>query len=89
MNEKTAERPHILIVDDVSENLHALVAILRDTYAIAAATTGERALDLAQRQFGDNALKRFAFRGLSPAICGEDLHLVIFRLDEVRPLIGG
>ncbi|MBP7204536.1 MAG: EAL domain-containing protein [Propionivibrio sp.] len=49
MNEKTAERPHILIVDDVSENLHALVAILRDTYAIAAATTGERALDLAQR----------------------------------------
>lgn len=34
-------------------------------------------LDLAQRQFGDNALKRFAFRGLSPAICGEDLHLVL------------
>ncbi len=34
-------------------------------------------LDLARRQFGDNALKRFAFRGLSPAICGEDLHLVL------------
>lgn len=33
--------------------------------------------DLAQRQFGDNALKRFAFRGLSPAICGEALHLVL------------
>lgn len=32
-------------------------------------------LDLAQRQFGDNALARFAFRGLSPAICGDDLHL--------------
>jgi 3-methylfumaryl-CoA hydratase len=34
-------------------------------------------LDLAQRQLGDNALKSFAFRGLSPAICGEALHLVM------------
>lgn len=34
-------------------------------------------LDLAQRRFGDNAVKRFAFRGLSPAICGEALHLVL------------
>ncbi len=33
--------------------------------------------DLAQRQFGDNALRRFAFRGVSPAICGEALHLVL------------
>ena len=49
MNEKTVERSRILLVDDVSENLHALVAILRHTYAIAAATTGEKALDLAQR----------------------------------------
>jgi 3-methylfumaryl-CoA hydratase len=34
-------------------------------------------LDLAQRELGDNALKTFAFRGISPAICGEDLHLVM------------
>ena len=34
-------------------------------------------LDLARREFGDNALKTFAFRGLSPAICGEMLHLVL------------
>ncbi len=34
-------------------------------------------LDLAQREFGDNALKTFAFRGVSPAICGEGLHLVL------------
>ncbi len=34
-------------------------------------------LDLAQRQLGDNALSKFAFRGLSPAICGETLHLVM------------
>lgn len=34
-------------------------------------------LDLAQRQFGDNALKTFTFRGVSPAICCEMLHLVL------------
>ncbi|WOF44606.1 MaoC family dehydratase N-terminal domain-containing protein [Sphingopyxis indica] len=34
-------------------------------------------LDLAQRRFGDNALARFAFRGLSPAIASEPLHLVL------------
>ncbi len=36
-------------------------------------------LDLAAREFGDNALKTFAFRGNSPAICGEDLNLVLRR----------
>jgi diguanylate cyclase (GGDEF)-like protein len=45
-----AERPCILIVDDVHENLHALMNILRDDYAILAATGGEKALELAQRQ---------------------------------------
>jgi 3-methylfumaryl-CoA hydratase len=34
-------------------------------------------LGLAQRELGDNALKSFAFRGLSPAICGEALHLAM------------
>lgn len=34
-------------------------------------------LDLAQRRFGDNRVKRFDFRGTSPAICGEELHLVL------------
>ncbi|NLR70595.1 hypothetical protein HGI47_06880 [Novosphingobium sp. ERN07] len=34
-------------------------------------------LDLARRTLGENALKRFAFKGLSPAICGEPLHLVL------------
>ncbi len=42
-------RPRILIVDDVPENLHALMSVLRDEYAIAAATSGEKALELAQR----------------------------------------
>jgi 3-methylfumaryl-CoA hydratase len=34
-------------------------------------------LDLAQQEFGDNALTHFSYRGLSPAICGEALHLVM------------
>ena len=34
-------------------------------------------LDLARRELGDNALKTFAFRAVSPAICGEMLHLVL------------
>ena len=34
-------------------------------------------LDLARRELGDNALKNFAFRAVSPAICGEVLHLAL------------
>ncbi len=42
-------RSRVLIVDDVSENLHALVQVLGDEYAVAAATNGEKALELARR----------------------------------------
>ena len=34
-------------------------------------------LDLARQELGDNALKSFAFRGLTPGVCGEELHLVM------------
>ena len=43
-------RPRLLIVDDVQENLHALMNILREDYAIIAATQGEKALELARRE---------------------------------------
>jgi 3-methylfumaryl-CoA hydratase len=43
-------------------------------------------LDLAQRELGDNALKTFAFRGLSPAICGEMMHLVLRSKDAAFEL---
>lgn len=39
-------------------------------------------LQLAQAELGDNALASFAFRGTSPAICGEALHLVMRRTGE-------
>ncbi|MFA6013450.1 MAG: EAL domain-containing protein [Gallionellaceae bacterium] len=42
------DKPKILIVDDASENLHALMNILRDQYAVIAATSGEKALELAE-----------------------------------------
>lgn len=44
------DKPRILIVDDVNENLHVLMNILREEYAISAATNGEKALELASRQ---------------------------------------
>lgn len=34
-------------------------------------------LDIARRTLGDNALKRFTFKGVSPAMCGEPLHLAM------------
>ncbi|MFM5917203.1 MAG: MaoC family dehydratase N-terminal domain-containing protein [Novosphingobium sp.] len=39
--------------------------------------TASLLLDLARRELGDNALTAFSFRGQSPAICGETLHLAM------------
>lgn len=39
--------------------------------------TASLLLQLAAAQFGENRLARFAFRGLSPAIAGDPLHLVM------------
>jgi diguanylate cyclase (GGDEF)-like protein/PAS domain S-box-containing protein len=50
MTTLNAMRARILIVDDVHENLHALMNILRDDYAIVAATGGDKALELARRE---------------------------------------
>jgi len=45
----TAPRPRLLIVDDMRENLHALMNVLRDDHVLLAATSGEKALALARR----------------------------------------
>jgi diguanylate cyclase (GGDEF)-like protein len=50
MTRVSPERRRILIVDDVHENLHALMNILRDDFAILAATNGPKALELARRE---------------------------------------
>ncbi|BBL58819.1 response regulator [Methylomonas koyamae] len=41
------DKARILIVDDVHENLHTLLNILRGKYAIQAATSGGKALEIA------------------------------------------
>jgi 3-methylfumaryl-CoA hydratase len=43
-------------------------------------------LQLAQAELGDNALTSFAFRGLTPGICGEALHLVMRGANETIEL---
>jgi 3-methylfumaryl-CoA hydratase len=43
-------------------------------------------LDLARRELGDNALRTFAFRGISPAICGDELHLAMRPSDQGHEL---
>jgi CheY-like chemotaxis protein len=41
-------KKRILIVDDVSSNIHLLMSILKQKYSIVAATNGEKALQLAK-----------------------------------------
>lgn len=47
MDDTNPNKPRILIVDDVNENLHTLLNILRGKYAIQAATSGSKALEIA------------------------------------------
>jgi diguanylate cyclase (GGDEF)-like protein/PAS domain S-box-containing protein len=49
MNRFSQHRPRILIVDDVHENLHLLMNILAAGHAMTAATSGQKALELARR----------------------------------------
>lgn len=50
--------------------------------------TASLLLQLAARALGENALRTFSFRGLSPAIAGEPLHLVIRKGDAGYDLAG-
>ncbi len=49
MSRPAAHRPRILIVDDLRENLHLLMNILSPAHTMTAATSGEKALELARR----------------------------------------
>lgn len=44
--------------------------------------TASLLLQLAASELGDNALRKFAFRGVSPAIAGEELNLVMRKSDD-------
>ncbi|MEA2027577.1 MAG: response regulator [Campylobacterota bacterium] len=43
------DRAKILVVDDVAENIHTLKNLLKDDYTIIAATNGQKAIDIAQK----------------------------------------
>jgi diguanylate cyclase (GGDEF)-like protein/PAS domain S-box-containing protein len=47
---KQFNKPRILIVDDAPEILHAMMAILGDSYAVIVATSGGKAMQLAARE---------------------------------------
>lgn len=50
MSRSNQHRPRILIVDDVRENLHLLMNILKANHTMMAATSGEKALEIARRE---------------------------------------
>jgi len=43
------QKPTLLVVDDIPENIDVLVASLRDEYSIKVALNGTRALTIAQK----------------------------------------
>ncbi len=49
MSRYRQQRPRILIVDDVRENLHLLMSLLSGRHTMTAATNGPKALELARR----------------------------------------
>ncbi|WP_299196145.1 MaoC family dehydratase N-terminal domain-containing protein [uncultured Erythrobacter sp.] len=48
--------------------------------------TASLLLQLAARELGENALKRFEFRGVSPAIAGDELHLAMRKSGDAYEL---
>lgn len=43
------EKPRILVVDDVAVNIHSLIHMLKKDYSMVAATSGEKAIDIANK----------------------------------------
>lgn len=44
------DKKRVLIVDDAAENLHLLTSMLKDKYAVSAATNGQKAIELAFKE---------------------------------------
>ena len=85
VREVTPTEPLLLRFSALSFNSHRIhydlpYAVKQEGYrglVVHGPLTATLLLDLARRELGDNALRTFAFRGLSPAICGEALHLAM------------
>lgn len=46
-------KKRVLVVDDTPENLQFLVALLKDKYAVVAATSGQKAIEIAKNSKPD------------------------------------
>ncbi len=46
------EKPRIMIVDDQTENIHMLMAVLKDEYAVTPSLNGKAAIEKAKRNPG-------------------------------------
>ena len=55
MNQITTDKPIILVVDDIPDNIHTLSGILNDDFKIKAATSGEKALKIASSSPSSNS----------------------------------
>lgn len=76
-----SKRPLVLVVDDVPENIHALADILREDYALQAATSGDKALETAARTHPDLIL-------LDVMLPGVDGYEICRRLKQDKKLRG-
>ncbi len=45
-----SNKPKVLIVDDALANIHMFTTMLKDDYTIIAATSGQKAIKLAQKE---------------------------------------
>ena len=61
MSRFSQHRPRILIVDDVHQNLHLLMNILGPQHAVSAATSGEKAIELARKDYLPDFDVRFQY----------------------------
>ena len=85
VREVTPSEPLLFRYSALTFNSHRIhydlpYAVLEEGYrglVVHGPLTASLLLDLARRELGDNKLKSFAFRGVSPAICGEQLHLAM------------
>ena len=83
----TETKQSVLVVDDTPENIDILVGILRDSYAVRVAGSGERALRLAAEHPPDLILLDIMMPGLVVLILifGISTLVTLFRFNTYDP----
>lgn len=73
------EKPLILIVDDIPTNIHMLATILKDEYRIKTATSGQKALEIVQR---DDKPELILLDVMMPEMSGIDMLRILRGIPE-------